>query len=261
MRRATRWVAAMVAMAMVLAGCAAGSEDKPENATSPDEWQLVWFSDSAAWGVAADWAKVIEKKFDVTVEVLDYIAYGSGGAATLLDRIESTPSVRKEIAGAEIVVIYAAAQSSGIPRAHEAVCMSRSRDKPASAGRLSQKELRTYRGMLTSIYDRVFQLRGGQPTIVRAMDLYVPVIADWRKAGVYRDCTAGWEAAANTHRDVAAGYGVPMASLYDAFNGPNHDRDPVARGLIAPDGIHTSTKGQALVQATLDALGYEPVTR
>lgn len=261
MSRATRWFAAAVVLSVVLAGCATGSEDKAENAASADQWQLVWFSDSAAWGVASNWASTIEKQLDVKVQVFDYIAYGSGGAANLLDRIESDAAVRKQIAGAEVVVIYAAAQSSGIPRAHEAVCMSRSRDKPAKAGRLSQDELRAYRGMLTSIYDRVFQLRGGEPTIVRAMDLYVPVIADWRKAGVYRDCTAGWEAAANTHRDVAAEFGVPMASLYDAFNGPNHDRDPVARGLIAPDGIHTSEKGQALVQATLDALGYEPVTR
>lgn len=260
MRRATRLFVAMTAMAMILAGCATGSEDKAEIATSPDQWELVWFSDSAAWGVASNWARTIERKLDVQVQVFDYIAYGSGGAANLLDRIESDAAVREQIAGAEIVVVYAAAQSSGIPRAHEAVCMSRSRDKPASAGRLSQEELKTYRDILTSIYDRVFQLRGGEPTIVRAMDLYVPVIADWRKAGVYRDCTAGWEAAADTHRDVAAEFGVPMASLYDAFNGPNHDRDPVARGLIAPDGIHTSEKGQALVQATLDRLGYEPVT-
>jgi hypothetical protein len=258
---ARRLVAAAAATALVLAGCGTGSKDEAETATSPDQWELVWFSDSAAWGVASDWARTIERKLDVQVEVFDYIAYGSGGAANLLERIESTPTLQEQIAGAEVVVIYAATQSSGIPRRAEAVCMSRSRDRPASAGRLSQEELKPYRDILTKIYDRVFQLRGGEPTIVRALDLYVPVIADWRKAGIYRGCTAGWEAAADTHRQVAAGFGVPMASLYDAFNGPNHNRDPVARGLIGPDGVHTSTKGQALILATLDALGYEPVDR
>ena len=117
MRRATRLSVAMTAMAMVLVGCATGAEDRAENASSPDQWELVWFSDSAAWGVAANWASTIEKKFDVQVQVFDYIAFGSGGAATLLDRIESDANVQQQIAGAEVLVVYAAAQSSGIPKA------------------------------------------------------------------------------------------------------------------------------------------------
>jgi hypothetical protein len=248
-------------LGVVLAGCAGGSDDRAEDASPPERWQLVWFSDSAPWGVSADWARTIEKKLDVKVEVLEHLEFGAGGAAKLLDKIESDPSVRREIAGAEIVVVYATASDTGIPEAHNTICYFGRYDQPSKQARLSRKELRPYRETLTSIYDRVFRLRGGEPTVVRALDTYVPVIADWRKAGVYEDCTAGWEAAANTHRDVAAGFGVPMASLYDAFNGPNHDRDPAARGLIGSDGIHTSEKGKVLVRATLDALGYEPVTR
>jgi lysophospholipase L1-like esterase len=260
MRRATRWLAAVMTLGVVLAGCARGPDDKAEDGT-PERWQLVWFSDSAPWGVSADWARTIEKKLDVKVEVLEHLEFGAGGAAKLLEKIESDPSIRREIAGAEIVVVYATASDTGIPEPHNAICYFGSYDQPSRQARLSQKELTSYRKILTTIYDRVFTLRGGEPTIVRALDTYVPVITDWRKAGVYQDCTAGWEAAANTHRDVAAEFGVPMASLYDAFNGPNHDRDPVAPGLIGSDGIHTSEKGKALVRATLDALGYEPIAR
>jgi hypothetical protein len=47
-----------------------------------------------------------------------------------------------------------------------------------------------------------------------------------------------------------------MASMYDAFNGPDHDQDPVAKGYIGDDGEHCSDAGKAAQVDVLDALGY-----
>lgn len=125
---------------------------------------------------------------------------------------------------------------------------------------LTAAVLQRYRDKLTATYDQVLSLRRGRPTIVRALDLYAPMVARWRAAGVYDACTAGWVANTRVNAEVATAHGVKVASLYQAFNGPRHDRDPVQRGYIGPDGGHTSTRGKAVILRTLDALGYEPIT-
>ena len=49
----------------------------------------------------------------------------------------------------------------------------------------------------------------------RAVDAYVASLADWKAAGIERECTSGWEAWTSLSRSVASEYGVPMASMYD----------------------------------------------
>jgi hypothetical protein len=62
-----------------------------------------------------------------------------------------------------------------------------------------------------------------------------------------------------TIHETATEYGVLTASMYDAFNGVDHDEDPRAKGYIGSDGQHTLPAGQVAQVETLDALGYEPI--
>ena len=61
----------------------------------------------------------------------------------------------------------------------------------------------------------------------------------------------------NHHR--AAGFGVPLVSIYDWFNGPDHTEDPRAKGYVGPDGFHPSTAGREAIVAALHEAGYEPL--
>jgi hypothetical protein len=261
-RRPLRFLSGVL-LATLLAACGGGPTAQPDatdrptaSVAGPRDWQLVWFSDSGAWGVASDWAKRIEQVAGVHVDVYDYIDYGSGSADKVLGRLRSDTALRKQVAGAEVIVLYAS--NYDVPLDVQKACLSMTSTKPPRP--LTAAMLQPYRDKLTAIYDEVFALRRGRPTIVRALDLYVPVVAKWRSAGVYDACSAGWLASAKVNAEVAAAHGVPVASLYDVFNGPRHDRDPVKRGLIAPDGLHTTDKAQALILRALDALGYEPIT-
>lgn len=259
---------AWLVLVLLLAACGGGGDGRrgtnpaagaSATSTSPGAptWQLVWFSDSGAWGVASDWAERIGKAQGVDVQVIDYIGYGSWGSAeSVLARVTSDKAVRRQLADAEVVVVYGS--NYDVPLDYQRACMSlASRKQPAP---LTRRVLQPFRDKLNRIYDEVISLRAGQPTIIRALDLYAPMVATWRSAGVYRACSAGWAATARVQSEVAAEHGVPMASLYDAFNGPRHDLDPVKRGFIGPDGGHTSTRGKTVILRTLDALGYEPVT-
>ncbi len=57
-------------------------------------------------------------------------------------------------------------------------------------------------------------------------------------------------------RQAAADHGVPFVSLYDSFNGPQHNQDPRAKGLIRQDGEHPSAEGAALIAELLQKSGY-----
>ncbi len=70
---------------------------------------------------------------------------------------------------------------------------------------------------------------------------------------------AAWEAFSQAIREAAAEFGVPTASMFDAFNGPNHDEDPREKGFIGSDKQHTTDEGKAAMVEVLHALGYDPV--
>ena len=118
-----------------------------------------------------------------------------------------------------------------------------------------------YRDVLSSIYEVVFDLRDGQPTVVRGMDMYNATIADWREAGIEAECMAAWDVFAQTIRDAATEYDVPTASMLDAFNGPDHSEDPRQKGFISADNKHTSDEGKAAMVEALHDLGLRPGRR
>jgi lysophospholipase L1-like esterase len=253
-----RWC--VVAVLVLVAACGGSSSPRAHSSvdTPKDTWQLVWFSDSGAWGVASDWAKRIEQAHGVHVEVFDYIGYGGlGSASRLLARVREEDPLRKQIAGAEVVLLYASADD--LPLDHDKACLSLSSTVPPRP--LTAEVLQPFREQLTAIFDEVVTLRDGRPTLIRSLDLYTPALAGWRKAGTGRACTAGWSAVAAVQREVATAHDVPLVSLYDAFNGPRHDQDPVAKGYIAADGIHTTAEGRSVILSALDATGYDLVAR
>jgi lysophospholipase L1-like esterase len=54
---------------------------------------------------------------------------------------------------------------------------------------------------------------------------------------------------------VAEEYGILVAPLYLAFDGPAGDQDP--EGYLE-DGIHTNAAGDAIIADLLRGPGYEP---
>jgi len=237
-----------------------------------EPWDLLWFSDSTGWGVAEEWAEQIGEDLGVEVAVndrsegglpativLDVITGGAGDEYPIPGRFRSVDARAQEwVAEAEIIVIHGNPLWSGATDDME-TCFSTStvrRDPPV---RYSAEDFAPYKDVLRSIYEVVFELRDGAPTIVRAIDSYNPVIADWREAGIEAECTAVWEMYSQTIHEAAAEYRVPTASMFDAFNGPAHDEDPREKGYIGHDGRHTTEEGQREMVDVLAGLGYEPI--
>lgn len=224
-------------------------------------WDQVTFGDSSA-PPSDMWALRMEERLGVEVRIHDFWSSGAGGAAgSVLHLIESDATVRAAIADAEVIGIELNPGGTRTGDALAAVCLDGDptpRDPPPL---FTVKDFAEFAHLWRQIYDEIFSLRAGKPTIVRAMDIYVPVLDGWKAAGIEPACTAGWEAMSATMKLVAGEYKVPVASMYDAFNGPNHDQDPVDRGYISADGEHPSEQGRVAQIDLLDSLGYDFVAR
>lgn len=237
----------------------------PPTATpTPTEWDLVLIGDSysSGWGVAEVYAAHIEDDLGVTVRVHDKaIPNVSAGQVLKALRAEPVPSMALQelpdvIREAEVVVFFANAVES-VSETHPGDwdCMYTC-DKPVDC---SRETFETYKAHLDAIYEEILALRNGSPTIIRALDSYVPIYSRWIECGIEGECTLCWENYTATIHQAAADRNIPVAHVYDAFNGPNHDEDPTEKGYIGPGGIHTSEEGQQVIADLLRELGYEPV--
>jgi hypothetical protein len=207
-------------------------------------------------------ASQIEK--DVGVEVvLDDFAIGNLSAATVLQalqtgkaplsRLEELPTALKE---ADVVVMFANPMDSLDPETSQSIdsCFAASAPAPCAF-----KSFETYTADLKAIWAKVFELRFGRPTILRAIDVASPFVSSWQKSQVFEACTICWECVSTAVRQAAEAYHIPFLSRYDAFNGVKHDEDPRQKGYILSDGMHPNDTATQITAQLLAKLGYEPV--
>ena len=51
--------------------------------------------------------------------------------------------------------------------------------------------------------------------------------------------------------------GIPVAGVFDEWNGPDHTEDPVLKGYTQEDKIHPGEKGAGVIAGLLRDLGYQ----
>lgn len=228
-----------------------------------EEWDLVWISDSSGWDVAPIYAEMIEEDTGIKVNLIDNWMGGlSAGYVYTVLKGEPTPNATLEHLGeqikdAEVVVFYANPEESW-EEENPADWMCVSLQMPNYVNNCEMETFDTYIQHLEEIYQMIFELREGQPTIVRAYDAYNPLITRFKEQGVYEDCKACWANYNAAIHQAAESYNVPVAAVAEAWNGPNWDQDPKALGYTK-DGEHPNEVGATIIAQALRDLGYEPV--
>jgi len=245
-------VASLALVVLLLASC--GDSDAQLDTSEP--WDLVWITDSMGAGVAEAWADQIEEAEGVEVRVHNH-AIGGMPLVEARDMLMEQAVIRDEVADAEIIVAYGSAQYASPEDTGTCHVPSPTPRDPPNV--YTPADFAPYGDVLRDIYDVVFELRAGEPTVIRVFDIFNGMIADWREAGIEAECEATWDSESEALREAADDYGVAMASFYDEFNGPDHDEDPREKGYIAFDGWHASTEGVAVQVEVLHALGYDAI--
>jgi hypothetical protein len=237
-----------------------------------DEWDLVFISDSTGWGVAEILAQNIERDTGKTVRVHDY-AVGGLPALRVLKALRSDPesassaesktnlkTFQSAVAEAEMIVFFANPRgdsSEGGVQGGMEYCFKGEQAPDDCTPELYEP----YTKNLILVYEEIFALRNGRPTIIRAYDLYNPLISTHRENNIESECTECFETFNRAVQLAAEEFNIPFVSIYDVFNGINHDEDPREKGYIGSDGVHASIEGQQVIADLISALGYEPVER
>lgn len=255
-----RWMSTTVIIALLLAGCGnSNNRQMPEGEGAV--WNLVVIGDSSMWGHGEAIAAQIEADLGVTVELEDF-ALPSLRASSVLEvlqtgkssnaRLEALPDAVKE---AEMVVMFVNPWGSDNP-AHPLDlygCFNISPPKACEVEAFSQ-----YTDNLKAIWKEIITLRNKKPTILRATDIYNPLVDDWERNQIFDACNICWENMSGANRQAAEAYDIPFLSRYDAYNGADHKTNPKLEGYIREDGEHPSEQGAQLVARLLSEMGYAP---
>ena len=236
--------------------------------TGPEaEWDLVVIGDSSLWGLRRALAAQIEA--DVGVKVVSHdCTVGGLSAGRVLQALRTGESANPKLAAlpdllkdAEFVVMFANPEDSMDPeklKDFEMCFHYRAVENPAES--CSPESFERYTADLAAIWAEILELREGQPTVLRATDIYNPLVSPWKEFGDFDGCTECWERMSNAVRLAAEAQGVPFLSRYDAFNGADHGEDPREKGYIQSDGEHPSDLASRYTAELLSEMGYEPVS-
>jgi len=236
------------------------------------EWDYVVFGDSTTWGFPKYYASHMEKDLGVKVTIHNK-AVGGQSIFDILTRLRKNESLRKLVSEAEVVTLIG---SPGLAPGDTPESLKNYiewKEQPSwikdcgideesyrPPGDCSPETFENYTENLKAVIKEILSLRKGMPTIIRAMDYYMPLYSEWKNYGIEKECTCCWENLNFAIHQAAAVYNVPVARVYDAFNGPNHDEDPREKGYIGDDGEHTTEKGQKVIADLMKELGYDPIS-
>jgi hypothetical protein len=249
----------VIASALFLAACTQATLPQGPDAV----WDLVIIGDSSLWELGAAYASQIEQDVGVGVVLHDFTRGGlSAGEvlSTLRDGEEARRGRVADLAAAledaEVVVMFVNPVDSIDPQNPNDLEQCFLARAPQSCG---PDTFEKWTADLQAIWLEIFRLRDGQPVILRATDIYNPLVIPWSRRGVLQVCTECWENMSDAARLAAEAYGIPFLSRLDAFNGPNHDEDPRQKGYIVSDGAHPSELAAQFTAALLSEMGYGPV--
>jgi hypothetical protein len=262
--RRTMGVLAAVGLMASLAACGGGSGATPAPTVTvaptaaaeatpgsdAEPFDLTLLGNSGGFGVAKPYAALAAEALGREVRVHDY-SVGGEGPNELLSMVQGLGA---DVAGAEIIVVIVS--PIGVTPASHMACIPFYGDltgEPPVA--TSVEDWQDLRDALDQVYDEIWRLRAGQPTIIRTVGS-APWLAQTRQAGIESECMANEEVREQVERSAAEAAGAVFVSWMDLFNGPAHDVDPVEQGSIA-DGVHLNDAGRAVLVEALAATGWE----
>ncbi|QRN84137.1 hypothetical protein JR338_05195 [Chloroflexota bacterium] len=230
-----------------------------------ETWDLLWISDSSGWGVAEIYGQFIAEDNGVEVNVIDsWVSNLSAGKILQGLKTQDTHNasldkLRDTIAEAEVIVIYGNPESSVNPENPGDWLCGQPGGGKCYVNNCDMDTFSQYIADLKEIYEIIFTIREGKPTIIRAIDAINPGLVRSCDSEIRNTCTVCWETYNEAVHQAADEMGVPIANAFDAWNGIDHNEDPVEKGFTQEDNIHPNELGATVIAQLLRELGYDPI--
>jgi lysophospholipase L1-like esterase len=150
---------------------------------------------------------------------------------------------------------------------------ARSRYKAGTCGGTDNQDclrstVQGFKSNWDAILAEILARRSPNNTVLRTMDLFNPYVSrdqtddSWAADGGLNDYQVFKPYLDDVNRHIATTatrHGIAYAKVSEAFNGPQGNQDPLARGYLSLDRLHPSNAGHQRIADLLDALGYAPL--
>lgn len=239
-----------------------------------EEWDLVFISDNSEMGVPYYLPKYIEEDTGKTVNLHNY-AIMELSAQTVLNALHGDPvdeqfqgqldGLREAVTEAEFIVYFAGnygdIEGMGDLTGDIGACWE-TYSSCTLPDNCTLGAYQPYTTVVGEIFKEMIALRDGKPTIIRALDFYNPYLDRQEKCGeeMKTECIQCSKTFSDSIRIAADANHVPLVSIYDLFNGVDHDEDPREKGYIGGFGFFPSTEGFIAIADRIREEGYEPIT-
>jgi lysophospholipase L1-like esterase len=206
----------------------------------------------------ARYRTMLEEDFGVDVDAREHKV---GGQRTdeFLEQLRSNDQLREDLAAADVVTLR-------IPD-HEWIepmmtaVGANGLDPSDCGGEDEQQCLRdaidTYKRDVDQIFEELTAIVDPSHTVVRVQDTY-QLGTNQQTAAMFDIIYPYWREAQEYIQQVADGYGIPVAHVFDDFMGTDGAYvDLVAKGLVDPDGSHPTAEGALRIATLMHDLGYD----
>ncbi len=232
---------------------------EPTTSAAPT-WDLVLMGDSVLLQPTWHIVSRLEQELGVTVKLHEWInpdiaKYGSNGgerSADLLARLQTDEALRQDLRDADVILFDV---PFGILND---TCKGLDRSSSELESCWAESSA-AYRADADGIFTELVALRDPSDAIIRVTDVWQFLWPTFHSLGIYNTVRPAWQAMNQGVADAAARHEIPLVRAYDAFTGPDGERDPVAAGDVLEDETHLTSQGSERLVDLIVALGFEPL--
>ncbi len=224
-------------------------------------WHYTAMGDSLAFGILDSQGGYVRRYQDdisadtgKTVSVVD-LGVNGAHSGDLLNSLQNDANFRSNVSSSQVVTW----NIGGDDLLHALNLFQNGQCGGADNQNCLRSAVATFIPNWDAIVQQLLALRSKNNTIIRTMDVYNPFVFELMRQGTYATVEPYLDQINQHIAASAQANGIPMAQVHLAFNGPTGDQDPVAKGLIAIDGIHPNDNGHRAIADALRALGYAPL--
>lgn len=123
----------------------------------------------------------------------------------------------------------------------------------------AEEKLATAKTNYTAIIEEILKLTSTEVAVIRTQTYDNPFVNKWKERGVFDEQKPMFDRWNQQIVEIATQYDIPVAEVYQDFNGPNGDQDPGEKGYISSDGMHNNDAGVRRMAELLRELGYAPL--
>lgn len=218
-----------------------------------ETWDYVVLGSSIGTWWTKYYLELIESDLGVKIQY-HYYYVPSQPVSALLANVMNNKQLREDVRNAEIITI-------GVGSADMFKAIDDYSKFSQSDRQKLEEAVEIFRETYNSMLSEVVSITSPTDTIIRIMDFYFPWVGRYKEMGVYSSVKQYWMKFNECIIQAGSQYSIPVAHVFEAFNGPLGDDDPADKDYLSLDGKHPNVKGMKLIAEEFRKLGYQRASR